>query len=85
MEDYKLLNMSNHRAQDILEDLGMIDENGNCPYTAEEILKAGIEYAVNKNCEWLRNHWRNYIIGPDKDGVVGFGHWENDMRKAMEE
>lgn len=49
-----LLNLSNHQAQDILEELGML-ENGNCPYTAEEILKAGMEYAINKGLSWLDN------------------------------
>ena len=39
------LELSNHQVQDILDDMGMIDENGNCPYTAEEIFKAGVEYA----------------------------------------
>lgn len=28
-------------------------ENGNCPYTAEEIFKAGMEYAINKELLWL--------------------------------
>ena len=37
------LELSNHEVQDILEDMNMIDDNGNCPYTAEEIFKAGIE------------------------------------------
>lgn len=40
------LELSNHQVQDILDDMGMIDENGNCPYTAEEIFKAGVEYAM---------------------------------------
>ena len=39
-----LLELSNHQVQDILDDMGMIDENGNCPYTAEEIFKAAVEY-----------------------------------------
>ena len=43
-----LLNISNHQIQDILQDLGMIDEDGNCQYTAEEIFKAGIEYVIKK-------------------------------------
>lgn len=40
-----MVELSNHQVQDILDDMGMIDENGNCPYTAEEIFKAGVEYA----------------------------------------
>ena len=43
-DDIKNLELSNHQVQDILDDMGMIDENGNCPYTAEEIFKAGVEY-----------------------------------------
>lgn len=38
------LELSNHEIQDILDDLGMIDENGNCPYTAEEIFRASMEW-----------------------------------------
>lgn len=51
MEQF-LLNLSNCQVQDILEELGML-ENGNCPYTAEEIFKAGMEYAVDKGLLWL--------------------------------
>lgn len=43
-----LLNLSNHQIQDILQDLGMIDEDDTCQYTAEEIFKAGIEYVIKK-------------------------------------
>lgn len=54
MEQF-LLNVSNHQAQDILEELGML-ENGNCHYTAEEIFKAGMEYAINKGLLWLNEN-----------------------------
>lgn len=37
---------------------------------------------IDRACEWLRNNWRKYI-NIDADGVVCFGHWENDFRKAM--
>ena len=57
IQDINNLELSNHQVQDILDDMGMIDENGNCPYTAEEIFKAGVEYAkekmINKACEWM--------------------------------
>ena len=50
-----MVELSNHQVQDILDDMGMIDENGNCPYTAEEIFKASVEYAkekmIDKACE----------------------------------
>lgn len=48
---------------------------------------AGAEWAdktmLDKVCEWLRNNWRKYVY-QDKDGMICFGHWENDLRKAME-
>lgn len=50
------LELSNHEVQDILEDMNMIDNNGNCPYTAEEIFKAGVEYAFNISLNWLKNN-----------------------------
>jgi hypothetical protein len=39
--------------------------------------------AVNKAYEWIRENWRNYI-NIDKDGMICFGHWEQDFRKDME-
>lgn len=48
--------LSNHEVQDILEDMNMIDDNGNCPYTAEEIFKAGIEYAFNVSLNRLKEN-----------------------------
>lgn len=39
---------------------------------------------IEKTCEWLRNNWREYVY-QDGDGIVHFGHWESDFRKAMEE
>lgn len=44
-----LSELSTHKIQDILENLGMIDENGKCPYTAEEIFRAGLEYSIGRN------------------------------------
>ena len=78
-QDINNLELSNHQVQDILDDMGMIDENGNCPYTAEEIFKAGVEYAkkimILKSGIWL----------------IGNGYFTNnpdsikDFKKAMEE
>lgn len=51
-----LSELGNNQTQDILEDMGMIDENGNCPYTAEEIFKAGMEYAINLSTKWLNDN-----------------------------
>ena len=39
---------------------------------------------VDKACEWLKNNWREYV-NQDRDGMILFGHWESDFRKAMEE
>lgn len=39
---------------------------------------------IDKAVKWLTNNWREYVY-QDGDGIVHFGHWENDFRKAMEE
>lgn len=39
---------------------------------------------IENACEWLRNNWREYV-NQDRDGMILFGHWESDFRKAMEE
>lgn len=39
---------------------------------------------IEKACEWLKNNWREYV-NQDRDGMILFGHWESDFRKAMEE
>lgn len=44
--------------------------------------KWAVSTMIEKACEWLRNNWRNYV-NVDADGIVCFGHWENDFRKAM--
>ena len=33
---------------------------------------------IERACEWLKNNLREY-------GIILFGHWESDFRKAMEE
>ena len=74
-----MVELSNHQVQDILDDMGMIDENGNCPYTAEEIFKAGVEYAkktmIHKAGIWLIS---NGYFTNNPDSV-------KDFIKAMEE
>lgn len=50
------LELSNHEVQDILDDMNMLDDNGNCPYTAEEIFNAGIEYAFKVSLNWLKDN-----------------------------
>ena len=39
---------------------------------------------IDKAVKWLTNNWREYVY-QDGDGIVHFGHWESDFRKAMEE
>lgn len=55
---------------------------------AIDAFEAGAEWMQNtmieKACEWLKNNWREYVY-QDGDGIVHFGHWESDFRKAMEE
>lgn len=72
-----LLNLSNCQVQDILEELGML-ENGNCPYTAEEIFKAGMEYAIDKGLSWI-----NYNIDFEHDYPSTKEELIKDFRKAM--
>ena len=38
---------------------------------------------IDKACEWLKNNWREYV-NQDRDGMILFGHWESNFRKAME-
>lgn len=52
----ELSGLGNNQVQDILEDMGMLDENGNCPYTAEEVFKAGMEYSINISKKWLQEN-----------------------------
>ena len=37
---------------------------------------------IDKACEWLKNNWREYV-NQDRDGMILFGNWESDFRKAM--
>ena len=50
----------------------------------KEGVKVGKMETIEKACEWLNNNWREYVY-QDGDGIVHFGHWESDFRKAMEE
>lgn len=72
--------LTNHEIQDILDDLGMIDENGNCPYTAEEIFRVGVEYAFNVSLNWLKDN-----VDLEHDYPNSNEELINDFKKAMEE
>lgn len=49
-------NISNHKIQDILDDLGMLDDNGYCPYTSEELFRTGMEFACDEIVKWLKTN-----------------------------
>ena len=53
-------------------------------HDSEANYKQGYHDAVDKFCEMLKHNWQEYVY-QDGDGIVHFGHWEADMRKAMEE
>ena len=77
-------NISNHQVQDVLEKMGMIDDNGRCPYTAEEIFKGGMEFGFDEVIKWLRNNvdldhdYPNSIDELINDLMNHFGIWVND-------
>ena len=60
----------------------------NRTHTSSPSFQNAIEWArkatIDKACEWLKNNWREYV-NQDKDGMILFGNWESDFRKAMEE
>ena len=60
----------------------------NRTHTSSPSFQNAIEWArkttIEKACEWLKNNWREYV-NQDKDGMILFGNWESDFRKAMEE
>ena len=53
--------------------------NRNAAYVLGKEIKLVL---IERACEWLKNNWRNYV-DVDYDGIICFGHWENDFRKAM--
>ena len=73
-----LSELGNNQTQDILEDMGMLDENGRCPYTAEEIFKAGMEYAIKLSTKWLNDN-----IDLEHDYPNSKEELVNDYYKAM--
>ena len=46
--------------------------------------KQGYHDAIENACKWWKNNWREYVY-QDGDGIIHFGHWESDFRKATEE
>ncbi len=73
-----LSELGNNQTQDILEDMDMLDENGRCPFTAEEIFKAGMEYAFKLSIKWLNDN-----IDLEHDYPNSKEELVNDYYKAM--
>lgn len=78
-----MVELSNHQVQDILDDMGMIDENGNCPYTVEEIFKAGVEYAKKVMIEKFRNKLQECVC--DRYFEMHEDYIEDFCKELMEE
>ena len=53
-------------------------------YRHEEGVRDAKKELIDKAVKWLTNNWREYVY-QDGDGIIHFGHWESDFRKAMEE
>ena len=71
------------REEAFCEDWYMTRKMEKTPTYADAIAWAD-KTMIEKACEWLINNWREYVY-QDGDGIVHFGHWESDFRKAMEE
>ena len=66
-----------------------LDEKGNIvpqahPWLTPDQARKAVEIAREEMIEWIDKHWREYV-NVDTDGVVCFGHWKNDLRKAMKD
>lgn len=62
-------------------------QEGDRPYNewvSVDCAKEATEIAREEMIDWVDKHWREYI-NVDADGVVCFGHWKNDLRKAMKD
>ena len=46
--------------------------------------RRAVEIAREEMIEWINSHWREYV-NVDADGIVCFGHWKNDLIKAMQD
>ena len=54
------------------------------PWLTPDQARRAVEIAKEEMIEWIDSHWREYV-NVDADGVVCFGHWKNDLRKAMKD
>ena len=75
------------RAREYAENEDLVQGTDGYEYCLRDYIKGATEQKVidiDKACEWLKNNWREYVV-QDRDGMILFGHWEYDFRKAMEE
>ena len=75
------------RAREYAENEDLVHGTDGYEYCLRDYIKGATEQKVidiDKACEWLKNNWREYVV-QDRDGMILFGHWEYDFRKAMEE
>jgi hypothetical protein len=60
------------------------DGESNYPWLTTEESRKAVDIAMEEIIEWIDCHWREYT-NIDADGVVCFGHWKNDLRKAIKD
>ena len=75
------------RAREYAENEDLVQGTDGYEYCLRDYIKGATEQKVidiDKACEWLKNNWREYV-NQDRDGMILFGHWEYDFRKAMED
>ena len=75
------------RAREYAKNEDLVEGTDGYEYCLRDYIKGATEQKVidiDKACEWLKNNWREYV-NQDRDGMILFGHWEYDFRKAMEE
>ena len=75
------------RAREYAGNEDLVQGTDGYEYCLRDYIKGATEQKVidiDKACEWLKNNWREYVY-QDRDGMILFGHWEYDFRKAMEE
>ena len=64
--------------------VGGFDKTAYQPWLTPDQARKAVEIAREEMIDWIDKHWREYI-NVDADGVVCFGHWKNDLRKAMKD
>ena len=69
------------RAREYAENEDLVQGTDGYEYCLRDYIKGATEQKaidIEKACEWLKNNLREY-------GIILFGYWESDFRKAMEE